>query len=71
MSQNGSLSNSSSNYSTNSSSKSPLNSSSSTVSNNALQQRDELHAAIWRIADDVRGAIDGWDFKQYVLCTLF
>lgn len=71
MSQNGALSNSSSNYSTNSSSKSPLNSSSSTVSNNALQQRDELHAAIWRIADDVRGAIDGWDFKQYVLCTLF
>ena len=37
----------------------------------ALQQRDELHAAIWRIADDVRGAVDGWDFKQYVLCTLF
>ncbi len=75
MSQNGSLSNSSSNYSPNSSSKSPSksssNSSSSTVSNNALQQRDELHAAIWRIADDVRGAIDGWDFKQYVLCTLF
>ena len=63
MSQNGSLSNSSS--------KSSSNSSSSTVSNNALQQRDELHAAIWRIADDVRGAIVGLDFKQYVLCTLF
>ena len=71
MSQNGALSNSSSTSSPNSSSKSSSNSSSSTVSNNALQQRDELHAAIWRIADDVRGAIDGWDFKQYVLCTLF
>lgn len=37
----------------------------------ALQQRDELHATIWKIADDVRGSVDGWDFKQYVLCTLF
>jgi len=29
--------------------------------------RSALHAAIWRIANDVRGAVDGWDFKQYVL----
>lgn len=35
------------------------------------QQRAELHKTIWSIADDVRGSIDGWDFKQYVLNTLF
>jgi len=35
------------------------------------QQRDALHNQIWKIADDVRGSIDGWDFKQYVLGTLF
>ena len=35
------------------------------------QQRDELHRRIWQIANDVRGAIDGWDFKQYVLGALF
>lgn len=35
------------------------------------QQRTELHNQIWRIADDVRGAVDGWDFKQYVLGALF
>ena len=35
------------------------------------QQRAELHRRIWQIADDVRGAVDGWDFKQYVLGTLF
>lgn len=34
-------------------------------------QRAELQAKIWKIADDVRGSIDGWDFKQYVLGTLF
>lgn len=37
----------------------------------AIQQRKELHQKIWSIADDVRGSIDGWDFKQYVLDTLF
>ena len=37
----------------------------------SLKQRDELQAAIWRIANDVRGAVDGWDFKQFVLGTLF
>ena len=35
------------------------------------QQRAELRSQIWQIANDVRGAVDGWDFKQYVLGTLF
>ncbi len=35
------------------------------------QQRAALHRQIWQIANDVRGAVDGWDFKQYVLGTLF
>jgi type I restriction enzyme M protein len=35
------------------------------------QQRAALQSQIWRIANDVRGAVDGWDFKQYVLGTLF
>ncbi|MBG9377188.1 type I restriction-modification system subunit M [Panacibacter sp. DH6] len=34
-------------------------------------QRQELQAKIWRIANDVRGSVDGWDFKQFVLGTLF
>ncbi|CAN5796334.1 type I restriction-modification system subunit M [soil metagenome] len=34
-------------------------------------QRAELHKAIWRIANDLRGSVDGWDFKQYVLGMLF
>lgn len=34
-------------------------------------QRTELHAQIWKIANEVRGSVDGWDFKQYVLGTLF
>lgn len=34
-------------------------------------QRQELHRKIWSIADDVRGAVDGWDFKQYILGVLF
>ncbi|ELA08006.1 type I restriction system adenine methylase [Moraxella macacae 0408225] len=38
---------------------------------NATAQRAELHRRIWQIANDVRGSIDGWDFKQYVLGTLF
>ncbi|MDO4450132.1 MAG: type I restriction-modification system subunit M [Moraxella sp.] len=37
----------------------------------AQQQRAELHRRIWQIANEVRGSIDGWDFKQYVLGTLF
>ncbi len=39
--------------------------------NNKETQRAELHKAIWKIADDVRGAVDGWDFKAYILCFLF
>ena len=35
------------------------------------QERDELHRAIWAIADELRGAVDGWDFKNYVLSTMF
>lgn len=35
------------------------------------QQRNELHKTIWSIADDMRGSVDGWDFKQYILGTLF
>ena len=38
---------------------------------NNHQQRAELHRAIWNIANDLRGAVDGWDFKQYVLGMLF
>ncbi|MFI3322113.1 MAG: type I restriction-modification system subunit M [Rikenellaceae bacterium] len=34
-------------------------------------QRAQLQAQIWKIANDVRGTVDGWDFKQYVLGTLF
>ena len=35
------------------------------------QQRAELHKTIWRIANDLRGSVDGWDFKSYVLGMLF
>ena len=34
-------------------------------------QRAQLHNQIWKIANDVRGSVDGWDFKQFVLGTLF
>lgn len=34
-------------------------------------QRAELQSKIWKIANEVRGSVDGWDFKQYVLGTLF
>ena len=34
-------------------------------------ERDELHKAIWGIADDLRGAVDGWDFKSYILGIMF
>lgn len=37
----------------------------------STQQRAELQRQIWQIANDVRGSVDGWDFKQYVLGTLF
>lgn len=35
------------------------------------QQREELHRTIWNIADELRGAVGGWEFKAYVLGTLF
>ena len=35
------------------------------------QERAELHRTIWQIAKDLRGSVDGWDFKQYVLGMLF
>lgn len=35
------------------------------------QEREELHRAIWAIADDLRGSVDGWDFKSYILGTMF
>lgn len=35
------------------------------------QERETLHRAIWAIADELRGAVDGWDFKNYVLGTMF
>ena len=37
----------------------------------SIQQRDQLQSQIWKIANEVRGAVDGWDFKQFVLGTLF
>ena len=35
------------------------------------QERAELHRSIWNIANDLRGSVDGWDFKQYVLGMMF
>ena len=35
------------------------------------RQREELHRTIWQIANDLRGSVDGWDFKSYVLGMLF
>ena len=35
------------------------------------QERDELHRTIWQIANDLRGSVDGWDFKAYILGMLF
>lgn len=37
----------------------------------SINQRAELQAKIWKIANEVRGSVDGWDFKQFVLGTLF
>ena len=39
--------------------------------NKKEQERAELHRIIWNIANDLRGSVDGWDFKNYVLGTLF
>ena len=35
------------------------------------QERDELHTKLWNLSNTLRGAVDGWDFKQYVLGTMF
>ena len=35
------------------------------------KEREEVHRAIWAIADELRGAVDGWDFKNYVLGAMF
>ncbi|WP_217274076.1 type I restriction-modification system subunit M N-terminal domain-containing protein [Shewanella sp. VB17] len=37
----------------------------------STEQRKALQNQIWKIANDVRGSVDGWDFKQYILGTLF
>lgn len=41
------------------------------MTNNKELERAELHKTIWRIANDLRGSVDGWDFKSYVLGMLF
>lgn len=41
------------------------------ANNTKEQERAELHRTIWGIANDLRGSVDGWDFKQYVLGMLF
>ena len=41
------------------------------MANKESAERKELHRKIWAIADDVRGVVDGWDFKQYILGILF
>lgn len=41
------------------------------IDNKKEQEREELHRSIWAIADELRGAVDGWDFKNYVLGTMF
>ena len=41
------------------------------MNNNKETERAELHKTIWRIANDLRGSVDGWDFKSYVLGMLF
>lgn len=43
----------------------------STVDRTKDQEREELHKAIWDIANKLRGSVDGWDFKQYVLGMMF
>ncbi len=41
------------------------------MNNNKETERADLHKTIWRIANDLRGSVDGWDFKSYVLGMLF
>lgn len=39
--------------------------------NKREQERNELYRTIWTLANELRGSVDGWDFKQYVLGILF
>lgn len=48
-----------------------INNQNTTNSKTKEQERAELHRVIWQIANDLRGSVDGWDFKQYVLGILF
>lgn len=41
------------------------------MNNQNIREREELHKKIWSIADDLRGSVDGWDFKQYILGIMF
>lgn len=41
------------------------------MENKNIKEREEIHKAIWSIADDLRGSVDGWDFKQYILGIMF
>ncbi|WP_438340854.1 type I restriction-modification system subunit M N-terminal domain-containing protein [Mycoplasma sp. 125] len=41
------------------------------MQNNKREERKKLYSAIWRVAEDLRGSVDVWDFKQYILVTLF
>lgn len=41
------------------------------MENRNIREREELHKAIWSIADDLWGSVDGWDFKQYILGIMF
>jgi type I restriction-modification system, M subunit len=41
------------------------------MNNQNMREREELHKKIWSIADDLRGSVDGWDFKQYILGMMF
>ena len=41
------------------------------MNNKNTREREELHKKIWSIADDLRGSVDGWDFKQYILGMMF
>lgn len=41
------------------------------MNNKKEREREELHKTIWKIANELRGSVDGWDFKQYVLGLLF
>ncbi|GAA9200117.1 type I restriction-modification system subunit M [Helicobacter pylori] len=41
------------------------------VNESSSLERNELHNTIWKVANELRGSVDGWDFKQYVLGILF